>query len=53
MMRNCQTKAMAKWSSLEEAAQYLNTGKPTLYNLGPKGKVPAHKIGREWRFDGL
>jgi len=26
-------------------------GKSTLYDLARKGKVPAHKMGRAWRFD--
>lgn len=37
--------------ALEEAAQYLKMGKSTLYDLARKGKVPAHKMGRVWRFD--
>ena len=42
---------MTNWLTLEEAAQYLKIGKSTLYNLARKGKVPAHKMGRVWRFD--
>ena len=25
--------------------------KSTLYDLARKGNIPAHKMGREWRFD--
>lgn len=42
---------MTTWLTLEEAAQYLKMGKSTLYDLARKGKVPAHKMGRAWRFD--
>ena len=42
---------MTNWLTLEEAAQYLKMGKSTLYDLARKGKVPAHKMGRAWRFD--
>jgi excisionase family DNA binding protein len=44
-------KAMTHWLILQEAAQYLKIGKSTLYDLARKGTVPAHKMGREWRFD--
>ena len=42
---------MTNWLTLEEAAQYLKIGKSTLYDLARKGKIPAHKMGRAWRFD--
>jgi excisionase family DNA binding protein len=43
--------AMTNWLTLEEAAKYLKMGKSTLYDLARKRNVPAHKMGREWRFD--
>jgi len=42
---------MTNWLTLEETAQYLKIGKSTLYELARNGKVPAHKMGRVWRFD--
>jgi excisionase family DNA binding protein len=42
---------MTNWLTLEEAARYLKMGKSTIYDLARKGKVPAHKMGRAWRFD--
>jgi len=42
---------MAKWLKLKEAANYLKMGRSTLYKLANKGEIPAHKAGREWRFD--
>ena len=42
---------MTNWLTLEEAAKYLKMGKSTLYDLARKENVPAHKVGRQWRFD--
>ncbi len=42
---------MAKWLKLKEAADYLKMGRSTLYKFVGEGTIPAHKIGREWRFD--
>jgi excisionase family DNA binding protein len=36
--------------TLEEAAQYLKVAKPTLYRLLEDGKIPAFKVGNQWRF---
>ena len=42
---------MTNWLTLEEATKYLKMGKSPLYDLARKRSVPAHKVGREWRFD--
>lgn len=39
------------WLTVEEAAQYLKLGRSTVYRLAQEGKLPAHKFGRQWRFD--
>ena len=38
--------------SLEEAAAYLGIKAPTLRSWikNPKNEVPAHKVGRLWKF---
>ncbi len=36
--------------TLGEAAQYLKIAKPTLYRLLEDGKIPAFKVGNQWRF---
>jgi len=36
--------------TLEEAAEYLKIAKPTLYRLLEDGKIPAFKVGSQWRF---
>jgi excisionase family DNA binding protein len=36
--------------TLTEAAKFLRVKKPTLQKLAVQGRVPARKIGDEWRF---
>ncbi|WP_281178324.1 helix-turn-helix domain-containing protein [Candidatus Desulfofervidus auxilii] len=36
--------------TLEETAKYLRIGKSTLYKMAREGKIPAVKIGNQWRF---
>ena len=36
--------------SFEEALTFLQTTRSTLYRWLHEGKVPAHKLGRQWRF---
>jgi excisionase family DNA binding protein len=42
---------VAKLMTVEEAAVYLRVGKKTIYRLLKKGKIPATKVGRQWRFN--
>jgi len=42
---------MTNWLALEDAAQYRKMGKSTIYRLSREGDLPAHRIGRVWRFD--
>lgn len=39
-----------RWASLEETAEYLGVTKDTIRNWIKKGNIPAHKIGRLWKF---
>ena len=39
-----------KWLTVIEAAQYLKMGRSTDYKLAQEGKLPSHKLGRQWRF---
>jgi len=34
-----------------EVAQYLKINKNTVYHLARSGKVPAIKVGKQWRFN--
>jgi excisionase family DNA binding protein len=36
--------------SMDEAAQYLGTSKPTLYRLLRQGDLKGLKVGKQWRF---
>ena len=38
------------WSSLEDVATYLGVNKDTIRNWIKKTDIPAHKIGRQWKF---
>jgi len=42
---------MAKWLKIKEAAEHLRLGCSTLSKLANEGRIPAHKTGRERRFD--
>jgi excisionase family DNA binding protein len=37
--------------TLEEVADYLRVHPTTIYRLLKKHKIPAFKIGSEWRFN--
>ena len=39
-----------RWSSLEEVAEYLGVNKDTVRNWIKKKNIPAHKIGKLWKF---
>ena len=36
--------------TLEEVAEYLRLKPQTIYTWAQTGKIPAAKIGKEWRF---
>ena len=39
-----------RWYSLEETADYLGVSKDTIYRWISDKKMPATKIGRQWKF---
>jgi excisionase family DNA binding protein len=39
-----------KLMTLEQVAQYLMVDKFTVYRLVTKKKLPAFKVGNQWRF---
>lgn len=41
---------MEEIMTLEEVATYLKMKPQTIYLWAQKGKIPAAKIGKEWRF---
>jgi excisionase family DNA binding protein len=43
--------AMAdRWLSVEEIAEYLGVSRDTVYKWIAKKDMPAHKVGRFWKF---
>jgi len=41
---------MSNIMTIEEVARYLKMKPQTIYTWAQKGKIPAAKIGKEWRF---
>lgn len=42
--------ATEKWLSVEEIAEYLGVSKETIYRWLDRGTIPAHRIGKLWKF---
>jgi excisionase family DNA binding protein len=42
---------MAELMTVEEVAQYLRVTRKTVYSLLRQDKIPATKVGQQWRFD--
>lgn len=40
-----------RWMSVSEIAEYLGVAAITIYRWLEKGQIPAHKIGKQWRFN--
>ena len=38
------------WLNLEELSKYLGVNKDTIRKWIKKSAIPAHKIGRQWKF---
>ena len=38
------------WIGINEAAEHLGLTKDTIRNWIKKGKIPAHRIGKLWKF---
>ena len=36
--------------TIEEVAGYLRIPVSTVYRLAQQGRIPANKVGRQWRF---
>jgi len=43
--------AMTELITLAEVARYLHVHPSTIYRLVKKGKLPALKVGSDWRFN--
>jgi len=42
---------MNQLMTLQEVADYLRVTEKTIYRLLRRGKIPATKVGNQWRFD--
>ena len=39
-----------RWLSVEDIAQHLRVSKETIYRWAEKGRMPASKVGRQWKL---
>tara|TARA_Y100000768_G_C23990285_1_gene692008 strand:+ start:2179 stop:2373 length:195 start_codon:yes stop_codon:yes gene_type:complete len=39
-----------RWLSVDEIAQHLGISKETVYRWLERGKIPAHRVGKLWKF---
>lgn len=39
-----------RWLSVDEIAVHLGISKETIYRWLEKGKIPAHRVGKLWKF---
>ena len=42
---------MPEIMTLQQVAEYLKFSKDKVYHMANAGKIPAIKIGKQWRFD--
>ncbi len=42
--------ASERWLSVDEISAYLGVSKESIYRWAESGKMPASKVGRQWRF---
>ncbi|MRI34256.1 transcriptional regulator [Endozoicomonas sp. OPT23] len=40
----------SRWLSVEEIAQHLGVSRDTIYSWINNREMPAHKVGRLWKF---
>ena len=40
-----------RWLSVEEIAEHLGVSRDTVYTWVNTKEMPAHKVGRLWKFD--
>lgn len=38
------------WFTVEQIAGHLQVSKETIYRWLEKGRIPAHRVGKQWRF---
>ena len=38
------------WLTVEQIAAHLQVSKETVYRWLDRGRIPAHRVGKQWRF---
>ncbi len=46
----CQAMSDDRWLSVDEIAVHLGVKRDTIYKWIDRKKMPAHKVGRLWKF---
>lgn len=41
---------MSQWLSVQELAKYVGISKETVYRYLEHGTIPAHRVGKLWKF---
>jgi excisionase family DNA binding protein len=49
-MRKRGSNVREPWVSVQDVAQHLGVAKDTVYRWIESGRLPAHKVGRLWKF---
>jgi excisionase family DNA binding protein len=39
------------WIDVDKAAEHLGISQSKLYSLAQHGRIPAHRVGKQWRFN--
>ena len=39
-----------RWLSVEDISAHLGVSKESIYRWSESGKMPAYKLGRQWKF---
>ena len=39
-----------RWMTVKDVAEYLQLSTDQIYRLAQQGKIPASKVGVQWRF---
>lgn len=39
-----------RWLSVDEIAEHLGISRESIYRWLEKGKIPAHRLGKLWKF---
>lgn len=47
LIRNMQSE---RWVSVSDVADHLGVKSETIYKWLERGRIPAHKVGRLWKF---